>query len=378
MTRPLPDIISHIRAVAGDPSIGTTLIQTEDLLALCDAAESAGPSPSADREALIVAARNTGLVHWDTVKAVDAILALSRARSVPKAEGVTHASTLTPAERAEAVKKWSPGPSDNQPTQEMIPLAEWLKQNPPSDTPFVAGTEREALEDDLAFTDKGEGWTPNNPHIAAMFMPKAERDPFIRLLASLAAAISLLERGGKEAAPSDKMFDQMLTDYRAALEAGRAALPRTVAERATEPVAGFTVEPSIPEEGFNCWWIRDATGRDVGYIEGPQSNERQARCAKAIAACLASPAAPSPAMLSQHVGWIKLYAEGMTIDNWRDQKTRILRQAGELSTALTAQPATAWLHRERDDFIVSKGLWSEFTEWLKEREVADLAKDGGK
>lgn len=44
---------------------------------------------------------------------------------------------------------------------------------------------------------------------------------------SLAAAISLLERGGKaakKAAPSDKMFDQMLTDYRNALRQARAAL----------------------------------------------------------------------------------------------------------------------------------------------------------
>lgn len=39
MPRKLPDIIAHIRAVAGDPSISTTLIQTEDLLALCTAAE---------------------------------------------------------------------------------------------------------------------------------------------------------------------------------------------------------------------------------------------------------------------------------------------------------------------------------------------------
>ena len=44
---------------------------------------------------------------------------------------------------------------------------------------------------------------------------------------SLAAAISLLERGGKaakKAAPSDKMFDQMLTDYSNALSHARAAL----------------------------------------------------------------------------------------------------------------------------------------------------------
>jgi len=49
----------------------------------------------------------------------------------------------------------------------------------------------------------------------------------ISTAASLAAAISLLERGGKaakKAAPSDNMFDQMLTDYRNSLDAARAAL----------------------------------------------------------------------------------------------------------------------------------------------------------
>jgi len=45
--------------------------------------------------------------------------------------------------------------------------------------------------------------------------------------ASLAAAISLLERGGKtakKAAASDKMFDQMLDDYRGSFERARATL----------------------------------------------------------------------------------------------------------------------------------------------------------
>ena len=48
-------------------------------------------------------------------------------------------------------------------------------------------------------------------------------DVLIGALASLAAAISLLERmpKAKKAAPSDKMFEQMLTAYRNALEAGR-------------------------------------------------------------------------------------------------------------------------------------------------------------
>lgn len=45
----------------------------------------------------------------------------------------------------------------------------------------------------------------------------------VRAMASLAAAISLLEGGGKKAAPSDKMFEQMLVDYRKALDGARAA-----------------------------------------------------------------------------------------------------------------------------------------------------------
>lgn len=42
------------------------------------------------------------------------------------------------------------------------------------------------------------------------------------VLPALVAAVSLLERGGKKAAPSDRMFRQMLRDYNAAIERGRA------------------------------------------------------------------------------------------------------------------------------------------------------------
>src|SRR5688500_12195059 len=48
------------------------------------------------------------------------------------------------------------------------------------------------------------------------------REILIDVMASLAAAISLLERSPKTAAPSDKMFDQMLADYRKSLETARA------------------------------------------------------------------------------------------------------------------------------------------------------------
>lgn len=50
------------------------------------------------------------------------------------------------------------------------------------------------------------------------------KEALINVAASLAAAISLLERGGKKAAPSDKMFAQMLEDYRASLSRARALL----------------------------------------------------------------------------------------------------------------------------------------------------------
>ena len=46
----------------------------------------------------------------------------------------------------------------------------------------------------------------------------------IDVATSLAAAISLLERGGKKAAPSDEIFEQMLVDYRNSLERTRATL----------------------------------------------------------------------------------------------------------------------------------------------------------
>lgn len=45
----------------------------------------------------------------------------------------------------------------------------------------------------------------------------------IGVIAALAAAISLLERSPKSAAPSDRMFDMMLGDYRRALGNARDA-----------------------------------------------------------------------------------------------------------------------------------------------------------
>lgn len=46
----------------------------------------------------------------------------------------------------------------------------------------------------------------------------------VDVTARLVAAVSLLERGGKKAAPSNKMFDQMIVDYKNCIERSRAAL----------------------------------------------------------------------------------------------------------------------------------------------------------
>jgi hypothetical protein len=51
-----------------------------------------------------------------------------------------------------------------------------------------------------------------------------KRDIVIQLLSSLVAAVSLLKAGSKKAAPSDKMFDQMIVDYERAIENGRTYL----------------------------------------------------------------------------------------------------------------------------------------------------------
>lgn len=82
MTRPLNEIITQIRACIADPRIKTTLIQTEDLAALCDAASPDGPRemPEQVRAALVPKADwklqpfeyyaahfliGTGLIHGD-------------------------------------------------------------------------------------------------------------------------------------------------------------------------------------------------------------------------------------------------------------------------------------------------------------------------
>jgi NTP pyrophosphatase (non-canonical NTP hydrolase) len=89
--------------------------------------------------------------------------------------------------------------------------------------------------------------------IAAEPQP-AQRDPIVVAVASLAAAISLLERTPKanKAAPSDKMFNQMLDDYRRALDNARDALR---SQTVSAPLASNASDPLETLEG-NCWDLR--------------------------------------------------------------------------------------------------------------------------
>ena len=72
--------------------------------------------------------------------------------------------------------------------------------------------------------------TPADAKVALEAVRREERQFGIPVAAALAAAISLLERGGKQAAASDKMFDQMLTDYQRALDDYRALIDKETTE----------------------------------------------------------------------------------------------------------------------------------------------------
>jgi hypothetical protein len=100
-------------------------------------------------------------------------------------------------------------------------------------------------------------------------------------LAHLTAAISLLERSPKTAAPSNKMFDLMLSDHRASVERAREALsvsptpavgggsgisqsqPCGEASAGAEVFAGQDAEPSghyTPDEARVAKWIVKRSG----------------------------------------------------------------------------------------------------------------------
>ena len=93
---------------------------------------------------------------------------------------------------------------------ELAKAMKWAKDAIFSDSEYVKAVDQRA--DEIA----AENATLTADLVAA-------RNAATDAASSLAAAISLLRRGGKKATPSDKMFEQMLLDYEAALNRTRAA-----------------------------------------------------------------------------------------------------------------------------------------------------------
>lgn len=143
--------------------------------------------------------------------------------------------------------------------------------------------------------------------------PAAPSGVIIHAIASLAAAISLLERTpkAKKAAPSDRMFEQMLCDYRKALDEARAVLTPAPAHANAETIAELherirnlmqTLEESAAAEGR---WQHQAQSfqrlyeecqvamENAGYL-GSVPDCIKELCARAERASLASDATPAP------------------------------------------------------------------------------------
>ena len=114
-------------------------------------------------------------------------------------------------------------------------LVKRARHNALSDMPHYASVELiEALADRIEELEAKLDWViTERDETFALMLDRAQTaeaklakavEAVIDAGASLAAAISLLEKGGKKAAPSNKMFDQMLADYRNSLERTRTTL----------------------------------------------------------------------------------------------------------------------------------------------------------
>lgn len=81
------------------------------------------------------------------------------------------------------------------------------------------------------------------------------REALLDTTASLVASVSLLERGGKKAASSDRMFAQMLIDYKNSIGRARAAL-----EGVKEPVSPWRDIESAPKDGTPILCVKKGEG----------------------------------------------------------------------------------------------------------------------
>jgi len=88
------------------------------------------------------------------------------------------------------------------------------------------------------------------------------REALIDTTASLVASVSLLEHGGKKAAPSDTMFAQMLVDYKNSIDRARAAL------EAAEAAAWSDDMTKAPKDGTRILVDFGGLGvREVSWTE---------------------------------------------------------------------------------------------------------------
>jgi hypothetical protein len=92
----------------------------------------------------------------------------------------------------------------------------------------------------------------------------------VDISASLNAAISLLERGGRKAASSDTMFRQMLSDYRASLDRARAALTDQPAQDGEPSCCARTRDALKAAESALC-----IAGDHLLHCDGPDSDDHQ-------------------------------------------------------------------------------------------------------
>lgn len=118
--------------------------------------------------------------------------------------------------------------------------------------------------------------TPPTASVGAM------REALVHTLASLAAAISLLERTpkAKKAAPSDKMFDQMIVDYKNALEAGRKA---TLAAAGHKLRAVVSVQVETPDAAaIRAAAFEEAAGILLSVVDPDDESDLGERAAEAF------------------------------------------------------------------------------------------------
>ena len=198
------------------------------------------------------------------------------------------------------------------------------------------------------------------------------REALTHTAAHLVAAISLLERGGKaakKAAPSDKMFDEMLKDYRAAVDNARAALaaaPQPAVDPLREALrACVNMLLDLVEE----------SGRSVDYGEedpfrmGEWFDHDDITAIDKARAALA--AAPQPAPVDREALVEVIYRAGKVVDYTRAESIADALLAAGLRLPGAVQPAEtlAWsVSRAARDVLVERRRQISVEGWTPEHD----------